>query len=247
VRDARLNLEYTTIRAPRDGYMSTSLVKPGSLITAQQTLLTTLYSSDPMWATFSISEDKLLDLQKALKHPPGENPDQAPPFHIWLADGSEYNFSGRLNFVDAAVDQKSGTLQIRISVPNPDRFLRPGLFVRVTVPAFQNPTAMRIPQQAVQELQGLKSVYVVGTGNKAESRQIEARYRIGSDWVVESGLAPGDRVVVEGIGKVRPGAPIRPVLIAHGASVTSGDVPASPGASEEAPPPSAPSVSQRED
>jgi membrane fusion protein (multidrug efflux system) len=107
---------------------------------------------------------------------------------------------------------------------------------------------MRIPQQAVQELQGLKSVYVVGTGNKAEPRQIEARYRVGSDWVVESGLASGERVIVEGIGKVRPGVPVRPVLIAHdgGAPATSGDVPASPGASEEAPPPSAPSGSQRQ-
>src|SRR5215468_7075367 len=82
LRNAELNLEFSTLRAPRDGTMSSSLVKAGSLITAQQTLLTTLYSSDPMWVNFTISEDRLLGLQKALKHPLGDNADQAPPFHI---------------------------------------------------------------------------------------------------------------------------------------------------------------------
>jgi membrane fusion protein (multidrug efflux system) len=223
VRDAELNLEYTRLRAPRDGFMSASLVKPGALITAQQTLLTTLYSSDPMWANFSISEDKLLELQKKLHHAPGEHPENAPPFHIRLADGTEYNFPGRLDFVDAAIDQKTGTLQVRISVPNPERFLRPGLFVRVVVPAFQNPNAIRIPQQAVQELQGLKSVYVVNSANQVESRQIVASLRVGNDWVVDRGLAPGEKVVVEGIGKLHPGAPVRALLAATEADPVNAD------------------------
>src|SRR5205823_10033645 len=211
LRNVELNLEFATIRASRDGFMSSSLVKPGALITAQQTLLTTLYSSDPMWVNFSISEDRFLELQKTLKHPPGERPDTAPPSHIPLADGSDYALAGKLNFIDATIDQKSGTLQVRISIPNPDRLLRPGLFVRVIVAAFENPNAIRIPQQAVQELQGLKSVYVVGAEDKAETRQIVASHRISGDWVVESGLAPGDRVVVEGIAKIRPGVAVKPV------------------------------------
>jgi membrane fusion protein (multidrug efflux system) len=214
LRDAEINLEFTAIRARRDGVMSTSLVKPGALVTAQQTLLTTLYSNDPMWAVFSISEDRLLELQKRLKHPPGERPDQAPPFRIRLADGSDYALPGKLNFVDAAIDQKSGTLQVRISLPNPERLLRPGLFVRVIVPAFENPNAIRIPQRAIQELQGLKSVYVVTAGDKAEQRTVVASRRIDNDWVVDSGLTAGDRVIVDGIGKVRPGAQVRPVLAA---------------------------------
>ncbi|TMH28402.1 MAG: efflux RND transporter periplasmic adaptor subunit, partial [Betaproteobacteria bacterium] len=127
LRNVELNLEFATLRASRDGFMSSSLVKPGALITAQQTLLTTLYSSDPMWVNFSISEDRFLELQKTLKHPPGERPDTAPPFHIRLADGTDYALAGKLNFIDATIDQKSGTLQVRISVPNPDRVLRPGL------------------------------------------------------------------------------------------------------------------------
>ncbi len=209
LRNSELNLEFATIRASRDGFMSSSQVKPGALITAQQTLLTTLYSSDPMWAYFSLSEDRLLELQKA-----GQQPDQATPFRIRLADGTQYALTGRLDFVDAALDQKSGTLQVRISVPNPDRLLRPGLFVRVIVPALDSPEAIRIPQQAVQELQGTKSVYVVAAGDKVESRQIVTSHRLDNEWVVASGLAAGDRVVVEGIGKIRPGALVKPVALA---------------------------------
>jgi membrane fusion protein (multidrug efflux system) len=209
VRNAELNLEFATIRASREGFMSSSQVKPGALITAQQTLLNTLYSSDPMWVSFTISEDRALQLQKAARRP-----DQTTPFRIRLADGTEYPLAGRLDFVDAALDQKSGTLQVRISVPNPDRLLRPGLFVRVIVAALDTPSAIRVPQQAVQELQGTKSVYVVGAGDKVEPRQIVAGYRVDNDWVVASGLNPGERVVVEGIGKLRPGAVVKPVMAA---------------------------------
>jgi membrane fusion protein (multidrug efflux system) len=212
LRNAELNLEFATVRAPRDGFMSSSQVKPGALITSQQTMLTTLYSSDPMWVYFTISEDRLLEVQKA-----GGTPDQATPFRVRLADGTEYATPGRLDFVDAALDQKSGTLQVRISLPNPKRLLRPGLFVRVIVPAFDSPQAIRIPQQAVQELQGTKSVFIVAEGDKVESRQIVCSHRLGNDWVVASGLAAGDRVVVEGIGKVRPGASVRPVVLASAA------------------------------
>jgi membrane fusion protein (multidrug efflux system) len=211
LRSVQLNLEFATLRASREGFMSSSLVKPGALITAQQTLLTTLYSSDPMWVNFTVSEARLLELQRQLKRPPGEQLDSAPSFRIRLADGTDYALPGKLNFVDATLDSKSGTLQIRISVPNPDRVLRPGLFVRVIVPAFENPNALRVPQQAVQELQGLKSVYVVGADSKVEARPIVANHRDGNDWVVESGLATGDRVVVEGVGKVRPGVAVKPV------------------------------------
>ena len=229
LRNVELNLEFATLRASREGFMSTSLVKPGALITAQQTLLTTLYSSDPMWVNFSISEDRFLELQKTLKHPPGDRPDTAPPFHIRLADGTDYSLAGKLNFIDATIDQKSGTLQVRISIPNPDRLLRPGLFVRVIVAAFENPNAIRIPQQAVQELQGLKTAYVVGADDKAEARQIVANYRIGSDWVVDSGLHAGDRIVIEGLGKVRPGALVKPVAAAAvGRNAAADPAPATP-------------------
>lgn len=208
VRDAELNVGYTRIKAPREGFMSNSLVRPGSLITAQQTLLDTLYSSDPMWVNFTVSEDRVLELQKRLQEP-HEN---APPFRIRLADGSEYNLPGKLNFVDFALDQKNGTLQVRVSLPNPDRVLRPNLFVRVVVPAYEDQHAIRVPQQAVQEMQGLKSVFVVDANNVAQSREISASYRSGNDWVVQKGLQPGEMVVTEGAGKVKPGAPVKPII-----------------------------------
>lgn len=208
LRNAELNLEFATIRAPRGGFMSSSQVKPGALITAQQTLLNTLYSSDPMWVTFTISEERMLQLQKGPRRP-----DPSTPFRIRLADGTDYALAGKLDFVDAAIDQKSGTLTVRVSVPNPDRLLRPGLFVRVSVPALDSPEAIRIPQQAVQELQGTKSVFVVGADGKAEARTIVATHRLGNEWVVASGLAAGDRVVVEGSGKVRPGNPVKPMTV----------------------------------
>lgn len=222
VRNAELNLEYTTLRAPRDGFMSSSQVKPGALVTAQQTLLTTLYSSDPMWVNFAMSEYKLLDVQKRLKRAPGESSDDAQAFRLKLADGTDYPSPGKLDFVDATVDQKSGTLNTRIAVQNPERVLRPGLFVRVIVPAFQNPNAIRIPQQAVQELQGLKSVYVVSPDGKAEARQIAATSRVGNDWVVDSGLRAGDRIVVEGQSKLKPGMPVKATVAASASDGSAG-------------------------
>jgi membrane fusion protein (multidrug efflux system) len=207
LRNAQLNLDFATVRAPGDGFVSRSEVKPGSLITAQQTLMTTLYSTDPMWVYFTISEARLLDLQKS-----GRTPDRNTPFRITLADGTEHAMTGRLDFVDAAIDQKTGTLQVRITVPNPERRLRPGLFVRVSVPVLEAEEAIRVPQKAVHELQGTKSVFVIGADGKAQSRQIVAARRIDSDWVVTSGLADGERVVVEGSGKIRPGAAVKTVM-----------------------------------
>jgi membrane fusion protein (multidrug efflux system) len=204
LRNAQINLEFATIRAPRDGFVSGSHVRPGALVTAQQTLLTTLYSSDPMWVYFSISEERLLQLQKAPRRP-----DENTPFRIRLADGTEYPQPGRLDFVDAAIDRASGTLQVRIAVPNPDRILRPGLFLRVIVPVLDADQAIRVPQQAVRELQGSKSVFVVTAEGKAESRPIVATHRAGNDWIVASGLIAGERVIVEGTSKVRAGAAVR--------------------------------------
>ena len=211
LRNAELNLEFATIRAPRDGFMSSSQLKPGALITAQQTLLSTLYSSDPMWVYFTLSEDRLLELQKSSR-----TPDKSTPFRIRLADGSDYKMTGRLDFVDAALDQRSGTLQVRVTVPNPERILRPGLFVRVSVPVLDAAQAICVPQQAVQELQGTKSVFVVGADGKAEARAIVAHHRLGNEWVVASGLAAGERVVVEGTSKIRGGAPVKALLAAAG-------------------------------
>lgn len=212
VKTAELNLDYATISAPRDGVISKALIKPGGLVNASTTLLTTLYSVDPIYVNFTVSEQKLMEMQRQLKHNPGEDKAKLPPFRLRLADGSEYKLSGTLNFVDAAVDAKSGTLQVRVQVPNPERLLRAGQLVRVIFPSLQPLNAILIPQQAVQELQGKRSVFVVDAEGKAQYREITATTRDGNNWVVESGITPGEMVVVEGIQKVRPGAPVKPAV-----------------------------------
>jgi membrane fusion protein (multidrug efflux system) len=222
VKTAELNLEYTTIRAPRDGRISKALIKPGGLVNASTTLLTTLYSGDPVYVNFTISELRLPEMRQALAAGADSSPGHAPRFRLKLADGTEYRFPGKLNFVDAAVDPKSGTLQVRLSVPNPDGLLRPGQFVRVVVAASQDPTAIRVPQSAVQELQDRRSVFVVDAENKVEYREIVAKTRLENDWVVEGGLKPGELVIAQGINKVRPGMAVKPVLAAPTAAGADG-------------------------
>ena len=222
VKTAELNLEYTTIRASRDGVISKALIKPGGLVNASTTLLTTLYSVDPIYVNFTVSEQKLLDLQKRLNSGLGTEKGKAASYRLKLVDGSDYKYSGRLNFVDTAVDPKSGTLQVRLSVPNPDQSLRAGQFLRVIVPASENPNAIRLPQQAVQEFQGKLSVFVVDADNKVAFREIVANTRLDNDWVVEGGLKPGETVIVEGTNKVRPGMPVKPILPAPAAAPGKG-------------------------
>jgi membrane fusion protein (multidrug efflux system) len=211
VKTAELNLEYATIHAPRDGVISKALIKPGGLVNASTTLLTTLYSVDPMYVNFTVSEQKLMQMQRQLKRNPGEEKGRLPPFRLKLADGTENKLSGKLNFVDAAVDPKSGTVQVRVQVANPERLLRAGQLVRVIFPSLEPLNAFLIPQQAVQELQGKRSVFVVDAEGKAQYREITANTRDGNNWVVESGLTEGDTVIVEGIQKARPGAPVKAI------------------------------------
>ncbi len=215
VHEAELNLGYTRIMAPRDGMISKALVKPGSLVTVAQTLLTTMYSANPIHVNFALGEQRMLELTRRA-HGKTQG---AGEFRMRLVDGSDYPHVGRLDFVDAAVDPKNDTLQVRIVVSNPDGMLRPGQYVRVLVPSAARADAILIPQKAVQELQGLKTVFVIGADNKAAVRQITATQRLGSDWVLDAGLAPGDIVVVEGLQKVTPGATVKPVF--------AGDRPAS--------------------
>ena len=227
VTTAALNLDYTTIRASRDGVISKALLKPGGLVNASTTLLTTLYSIDPIYVNFVVSEQKLLELQKQLKRDPADDKAGLPPLRLRLIDGSEYKYPGKLNFVDAAVDPRAGTLQLRLLVPNTEHELRAGQFVRVVVPAAQDVNAARVPQQAVQELQGKRSVFVVGADGKLAYREIDARLRVGNDWVVEGGLQADELVVVEGINKVRPGMAVKPVL--QGSAAPAGPGQGAPG------------------
>lgn len=218
LEQASLNLGYTTLRAPRDGVMSKALVKRGGLVNAATTLLDTLYSEDPIYVNFTISDQKAGELDKSLKSFAERGQKKEGVFKLRLVDGSDYQYPGKLDFMDAAFDPKTGTQQIRLTVPNPERSLKSGQFVRVILPAFEVPQAIRLPQKAVQELQGNRSVFVVGADNKVTPRDIVANRRIGNDWIVERGLNAGELVVVEGIPKIRPDITVKPSVVEPGQS-----------------------------
>jgi membrane fusion protein (multidrug efflux system) len=217
LQQAELNLGYTRIRAPRAGIVGRALIKPGGLVNASTTLLATLYSIDPIHVNLTISEPTLIGLQQQFGFGSRGSLKNGPASKLKLEDGSFYKYDGRLDYIDPAVDPRSGTLQLRLAAPNPERTLRAGQFVRVILPVRRNADAIRIPQQAVTELQGEQSVLVVGADDKLVSRQIVAKIRIGNQWVVEQGLAPGELLVVEGIAKLKPGTAVKPVLAGQSA------------------------------
>ncbi len=205
VKTAELNLGYTTVRAPIDGDMSRAQIRIGGLVTAYTTLLTTVYQTDPMYINFSIGEQRLLQLQRELGRPPDQRNPSKRRFRVFLADGEEIGATAELNFVDAAVDLRTDTLPLRLVVPNPTSQLRAGQYAKVTVDTAARPDSLSVPQRAVQELQDKNFVWVVDGEGKAQMRDVALGARVGSDILIEKGLAAGDDVVVDGIQKLKPG------------------------------------------
>ncbi len=213
--------------------MSRALIRIGSVVTAYTTLLTTVYQTDPMYANFSVGEQRLLQVQRELGRPLDQHNPSQREFRILLADGSEYEFPGKLNFIDAAVDLRTDTLALRLTVPNPKQFLHAGQYVRVIVATRERPNALLVPQRAVQILQDKNYVWIVDSARKAQQRDVKMGQQQGSDWVVEEGLAPGDVVVVDGAQKLKIGMAVRPEPIA------------APPRSPRRPPPPAPVRAER--
>lgn len=210
VKTADLNLDYTRITSPIDGILGRTQIRVGGLISASTSLLTTVYAPDPMYVNFSISERRMIELQRRLDLHAGDPVRTDGVFKIILADGSKYPQKAKLNLIDAAVDETTGTLPIRLEVENPSRTLLAGMFARVVVVADQLPSALLVPQRAVQELQGRTSLWIVGADNKAEKRDVTMGARIGSDWIVTDGLKPGETIAVDGTQKLKPGMPLAP-------------------------------------
>ena len=206
VKTAELNLGYTVVRAPIDGDMSRAQIRIGGLVTAYTTLLTTVYQTDPMYINFSIGEQRLLQLQRELGRPPDQRNPSKRRFRVFLADGEEIPSAAELNFVDAAVDLRTDTLPLRLVVPNPKSLLRAGQYAKVTVDTAARPDSLSVPQRAVQELQDKNFVWVVDGEGKAQMRDITLGARVGSDILIEKGVAAGDAVVVDGMQKLKPGS-----------------------------------------
>lgn len=212
VDQAELNLSYTTVRSPVTGRMGKAEVRVGSLVgKGEATLLATVSTLDPMWVNFSVSEREALQVwrgrQTALRSRPGEG-----DISMTLPDDSVYPHRGRLDFVDRAVDPRTGTLALRVAFPNPDRLLQPGQYVRLRVLLEERAGAALVPQAAVQESQGSASVFVVGSDQTAQARPVQMGPRVGPLWVVENGLKPGEHVVVKGLQQLRAGMPVEPTL-----------------------------------
>lgn len=206
VATAQLQLDYTRVTSPIAGVVSRAEVRIGAAVEAYDTLLTTVYANDPMYVDFSISEQRMLQMQREF------GPDLAhgtDAFRILLVDGSEYPHPGRLDFVDQALDVRTATLPMRLVVPNPEGLLRANQFARVVVPVESIPDALVVPVRAVREFQGKHSVWVVDAQGVAQPRDVELGTRLGGEWVVKGGLAPGDRVVVDGVQKLQPGIVVR--------------------------------------
>lgn len=209
VKSAQLNLDYTTVTAPIDGRVGRAQFRVGALVTAYQSLLTTIYDTAQMYVNFSISERRMLEIQDRFGVQPAGHYENTDTFKILLADGSTYDQPARLNFIDAAVDKLTGTLPLRLEVQNPEGKLRSGQFARVVVAVDKLDQALLVPQRAVQELQGKTSVWVVDAEQHAQSRDLRMGARIGSDWLVEEGLQPGAEVIVDGFQRLKPGMPVQ--------------------------------------
>lgn len=209
IETAKLNLEFTVVKAPVSG--PTALLSPpeGSIAQAQQTVLTTITQLDPAYVNFSTTEQELREfrmLNEGLDRPLREDDIKVS---IQFGDGAMYGHTGRIIMSSQNVDLRTGTVQIRSVFPNEDGTLLPGQFVRLIVKGITLPKAILIPQQSVsQGPQGI-SVYVVNASGVAEVRAVKLDRAVNNSWVVREGLNEGDRVIVDGIMRVRPGAPVK--------------------------------------
>lgn len=214
VRDAELNLSYTTVTAPVSGISGRFQFSEGALVEANASLLTTLVQLSPIWVRFSLSDNELAQLGGPL------NEENVQHVVLVLPDGTEYEKKGKLNFAASQINPALGTQQLRATFENPDQRLLPGQFVRARVITGERDGVFLVPQVAVQTSDLGKSVYVMSEKNEATIRPVVAGRWIGKDWVILEGLKAGDKVIVDNIIKLRPGTLV--------SSHAPGEAPAAP-------------------
>jgi membrane fusion protein (multidrug efflux system) len=211
---AELNLHFSEVRAPISGRIGRALLTEGALVDPSGQVLATIQQLDPVYADFTQSANQTLRLRRALDvgAPNGPRSGEAT-VRLLLDDGQEYSQTGLLLFSEATVDTTTGQITLRGQFPNPDGDLLPGMYVRVLIEQGEEKNAIAVPQQAVQRNAGGQAqIYLVGADDKAELRSVETGRVVGTRWIITKGLAPGDKVVVEGFQKLRPGAPLAPTL-----------------------------------
>ena len=249
--EVKLSLGYTRVVAPISGLSSRAPKSEGSLVTANDTLLTTISQSNPIWIPFAISENEQLALNRAVGEGRLTLPrDNAFDVTVKLADGTIIPRRGRINFADTRINPSTGTFEMRAEIPNADGVLKPGQFVRVTLAGAVRNNALTVPQTAVQD--GVQGKFVYVADRDKDGKDVASARPVtlgdwvnigGSNmWVVETGLKAGDKVIVDGLSKLHPGAPIKlgaggpPAAAGGGAPAAPAGVPAKDGAKPAAAP-----------
>ncbi len=212
LEQAKINLGYTDVYSPIDGKVSATNYDVGNLVSPSSTQpLVTVVTQDPMYVTFPVSQQKLLEIREFRQQDDGSL--TKIEFVIHFADGTKYGYTGRWNYTSPQVVQATDTVEMRATVPNPQRQLIDGQYVKVTLQERQPQKRLVVPQAAVLIAQGGSQVMVVDKDNKIAARIVELGQTDGPDYVVTKGLQPGERVVVEGLQKVRPGAVVNPTEV----------------------------------
>ena len=211
VETARINLAYTKVTSPISGRIGKSAVTEGALVqNGQTTALATVQQLDPIYVDVTQSSNDFLRLKQELANGKLQQENGKAKVELVTNDGLKYPQNGTLEFSDVTVDQTTGSITLRAIFPNPDHTLLPGMFVRARLEEGVNPDALLVPQQGVTRTpRGDASAMVVGEGDKVEVRQITATQAIGDKWLVTEGLKTGDRVIITGLQKIRPGVQVK--------------------------------------
>lgn len=209
VDSARINVDYTKVAAPISGRISRSNVTPGALVTAgQATALTTVQQLDPIYVDVTQSSEELLRLKREMDSGSIKKANGQAKVTLLLSDGTKYALPGKLQFSDVSVDPGTGNVTLRALFPNPKHDLLPGMFVRAVLETGVSEQAIAVPQMGVtRNPKGEATALVLNKEGKVEQRVLQTGGTIGDKWLVKSGLEAGDRVIVEGLQKVKPGAP----------------------------------------
>jgi RND family efflux transporter MFP subunit len=211
VETAKINLDFTRLIAPIDGIAGQALLQVGALVSPASGPVTSVSTVNPIKVYFTVGEPQYLGWRK--RFPTEESrlrADKALRLQLILADGSTYAHEGTFYFADRQVNESTGAIRLAGLFPNPANILRPGGYGKVRAIIRTQKDALLVPQRAVSELQGNYQVAVVDSNNKVDIRTVTVGDRVGSDWIISDGLKPGDKVVAEGIQKVRPGAQVNP-------------------------------------
>jgi membrane fusion protein, multidrug efflux system len=232
VATAEINLKFTRVAAPITGRIGRSFVTTGALVSAGQTAaLTTIQRLDPIFVDIQQSSSALLAFRRQVAD--GDLSRASTEVNLKLEDGSQYPHAGVLQFAESVVDTSTGTVTVRARFPNPEGWLLPGMYVRAEFAPVQAQEAILVPQQGIsRDAKGGATALVVGADSKAELRAVVAERTVGDRWLVSKGLNAGDRLIVEGLGRIQAGQSIRPVPVT---SATSAAERAAPEAAKRSP------------